>query len=452
MAPSVDINIPLGIAAIWGYYDIVQYLLDQGTNPHWVAKRCDIIPKNLSTNAPEEVPLVAAVLGGNKKIVSLLLKPEFRLPDDKPEYSRAILSAARIGRSDLVDLLLQITGRTLGDYEVFREAMLWEAVYHNQEGIVQLLLDHGANPNDITVEPFESDNRKGPEYVTISASSSDAICIAAVTVTSVDQERSPCNWISNDGRFPMGFSIHIPDFSHEELLPQFKYKKETVCDSKPRQHFYKDINELQCPPVFKEFPKFDEEIGYENITQVLVDGVTTCKPAIGEEVSDEDLSRLRKGIKNHSRIGGETWTYGIKRRHVAKRREWQPLGCDLKNAVVVSKGYTARAICEHPSSTGPDYGNREEGMFCDMCTKKLWPFCSVKVTANCFDEEHRVLRGDHRGFKRGINRSSVHKSYEDIQVWDGWIALVPSQCLCWSEAFCILPVSIRPFYLLKFLT
>ncbi|GBF64959.1 hypothetical protein TMEN_7676 [Trichophyton mentagrophytes] len=203
------------------------------------------------------------------------------------------------------------------------------------------------------------------------------------------------------------------------LLPQFKYKKETVCDSKPRQHFYRDINELQCPPVFKEFPKFDEETGYENITQVLVDGVTTCKPAIGEEVSDEDLSRLRKGIKNHSRIGGETWTYGIKRRHVAKRREWLPLGCDLKNAVVVSKGYTARAICEHPSSTGPDYGNREEGMFCDMCTKKLWPFCWVKATANCFDEEHRVLRGDHRGFKRGINGSSVHKSYEDIQVWDG---------------------------------
>lgn len=355
---------------------------------------------------------------------------------------------------------------TLGEFDLFKEGVKTDTIGGDMPNVA--LFDsngqrigfkngekHGKVKSgqgyDITVEPFESDNRKDPEYVTISASSSDAICIAAVTVTGADQgknmdktwawnggfgflcgnlawypskklttasERSPCIWISNDGRFPMGFSIHIPDFSHEELLPQFKDKKETVCDSKPRQHFYKDINELQCPPVFKEFPKFDEDTGYENITQVLVDGVTTCKPEIGENVSDEDLSRLRKAIKNHPRIGGESWTYGVKRNQVFKRKDWKPLGCDMKNAVVVSKGYTARAICEHPTSAGPDYGNREEGLFCDMCTKKLWPFCSVKVTANCFDETQRVLRGDHPGFKRGINETSMHKSYQDIQVWD----------------------------------
>lgn len=162
MASSVDINTvnyffgqPLGLASIWGYYDIMQYLLDQGANPHWVAKRRDIVPsypfhiglRKFEYKCPGGSALAAAVLGGNKKIVSLLLKPELRLPDDESEYFRAILSAVRIGRSDLIDQLLQITGRTLSDYEYLREAMLWEAVYHNQEGIVRLLLDHGANPN-----------------------------------------------------------------------------------------------------------------------------------------------------------------------------------------------------------------------------------------------------------------------------------------------------------------
>ncbi|OAL62408.1 hypothetical protein A7C99_6991 [Trichophyton rubrum] len=239
---------------------------------------------------------------------------------------------------------------TLGEFDVFKERVKTDTISGDMPNVA--LFDangrrigfkngekHGKVKSgqgyDITVEPFESDNRKDPEYVTISASRSDAICIAAVTVTGADQ-----------------------DFSHEELLPQFKYKKETVCNSEPRQHFYKDINELQCPPVFKEFPKFDEETGYKNNTQVLLNGVTTCKPAIGEEVSDEDLSRLRKGIKNHSRIGSESWTYGVKRNQIFKRKDWKPLGCDLKNAVVVSKGYTARAICEHPTSAAPTMGTR----------------------------------------------------------------------------------------------
>ncbi|OAL72483.1 hypothetical protein A7D00_3485 [Trichophyton violaceum] len=262
---------------------------------------------------------------------------------------------------------------TLGEFDVFKERVKTDTISGDMPNVA--LFDangrrigfkngekHGKVKSgqgyDITVEPFESENRKDPEYVTISASRSDAICIAAVTVTGADQERSACIWISNDGRFLMGFLIHIPDFSHEELLPQFMYKEETVCNSEPREHFYKDINELQCPPVFKEFPKFDEEPGYKNITQVLLNGVTICKPAIGEEVSDEDLSRLRKGIKNHPRIGGESWTYGVKRNQIFKRKSWKPLGCDLKNAVVVSKGYTARAICEHPTSVAPTMGTR----------------------------------------------------------------------------------------------
>ena len=96
---------------------------------------------------------------------------------------------------------------------------------------------------DITIAPYADNDKADPEYVSISASSSDAVCIVAVTVVGADtngaggaqqwgwngdfgkmcgqvwypsrksitdanaeQIRPACIWISNDGRFPMGFT------------------------------------------------------------------------------------------------------------------------------------------------------------------------------------------------------------------------------------------------------
>lgn len=91
---------------------------------------------------------------------------------------------------------------TLGEFDVFKERVKTDTISGDMPNVA--LFDangrrigfkngekHGKVKSgqgyDITVEPFESDNRKDPEYVTISASRSDAICIAAVTVTGADQ-------------------------------------------------------------------------------------------------------------------------------------------------------------------------------------------------------------------------------------------------------------------------
>ncbi|EFQ99377.1 ankyrin repeat protein [Nannizzia gypsea CBS 118893] len=163
LASSVDINTvnyyfgqPLGLAAIWGHIDIVRYLLDHGADPHWIAEQSKSIAicsieaayQLFEYKCPGGSALAAAALGGNNEIVSLLLEPEFRLSTLDREYCRAILYAARIGRPDLINLLLQVEGGSIRDDNYLREAMLWEAVCHNREKTVKLLLDHGANANE----------------------------------------------------------------------------------------------------------------------------------------------------------------------------------------------------------------------------------------------------------------------------------------------------------------
>ncbi|KAF3481463.1 F-box domain and ankyrin repeat protein [Arthroderma uncinatum] len=168
MAASVDINSfndffgkPLPLAAVWGHLEIVQYLLDHGADPYvaagsWDHNRPGIQIMGIGVaiheyRDPKGSALAAATLGGHWEIVFLLLQPKFRLPPSTAEYFRAILCGVRIDRMDLIDLLLQAAGHSLGSLGKFRDLMLWEAVCHNLESMVQTLLDHGA---DINRDPY----------------------------------------------------------------------------------------------------------------------------------------------------------------------------------------------------------------------------------------------------------------------------------------------------------
>lgn len=68
-----------------------------------------------------------------------------------------------------------------------------------------------------------------------------------------------------------------------------------------------------------------------------------------------------------------------------------------KNQLVVAPKLaygTATELCESWNSSGPDYVNIEEGMFCSIETKTLYPICGkegVAEDALCFDVEKEAL-------------------------------------------------------------
>lgn len=57
------------------------------------------------------------------------------------------------------------------------------------------------------------------------------------------------------------------------------------------------------------------------------------------------------------------------------------LSIGLKNR----PGLLADELCSMGNSWGPDWVNEEEGKFCRMSDKTLWPLCSPEDLDNCFD-------------------------------------------------------------------
>lgn len=151
---------PLQLAAAWDRLEIVRYLLDCGADPYAntdpYIKADDIYLESSRQlgfrdrhvyRSPVGSALRVAVLGGHEEIVRLLLKPAYRLSHSTTEYFQAILAGARGGHIHLINLLLQFTGKAISDFEELGGEMLWEAARHNQEAVVQMLLDSGIDVN-----------------------------------------------------------------------------------------------------------------------------------------------------------------------------------------------------------------------------------------------------------------------------------------------------------------
>ena len=115
-----------------------------------------------------------------------------------------------------------------------------------------------------------------PEYLTIEAAGTDAICITYVTVTGAAGDertwhagymksctdgsdlwypspdtvpgtdyRPGCVWLSSDDRFLQGLTVHLPSFGFpevkkaEKMAEQYKSFPDTLCKAPGRQALYK---------------------------------------------------------------------------------------------------------------------------------------------------------------------------------------------------------------------
>lgn len=145
-------GLPLPIAAAWGHLHIVRYLIDRGADPClWHGNLGEHNPLTFTKlylssyiyRHPSGSALRAAILGGHEEIVRFLLDPEYQIPHER-EWDRSIIAGVRGGHLHLCQLLIQIAvhSRSEVNYE-----MLQEAAIHNQQAVIQILLDDGVNIN-----------------------------------------------------------------------------------------------------------------------------------------------------------------------------------------------------------------------------------------------------------------------------------------------------------------
>lgn len=158
---------PLQLAAAWGHVGIVRHLLRCGANPHLLGRDDHTVCEDFLWRKPDrlghyeyiELPsrhrldrcsigsaLRVAVLGGHDDIVSLLLEPEYCISTDTNEYVATLLSVSSHGRVDMLQRLIQATGRDiLEDIPWLGEELLRRAAYYQQTSFVEWLLDRGTN-------------------------------------------------------------------------------------------------------------------------------------------------------------------------------------------------------------------------------------------------------------------------------------------------------------------
>ncbi|KAI8662882.1 hypothetical protein NCS56_01093000 [Fusarium sp. Ph1] len=85
--------------------------------------------------------------------------------------------------------------------------------------------------------------------------------------------------------------------------------------------------------------------------------------------------------------------------------------------VVITKeaGYNTTELCTSETSWGPDFVSLDEGLYCDMGSRELWPVCREdKDVIPCFDVETiKIEYGDK------VERDSIpqQKEFTEIIQW-----------------------------------
>ena len=112
----------------------------------------------------------------------------------------------------------------------------------------------------------------------------------------------------------------------------------------------------------------------------------------------------------------------FKRRDSTKtqQRKARPQSAKMAERLWVNSrpSQSAVELCNSPTSRGSDFVSTNEGLFCDMDTKTLYPLCSKKKTVGCFDLHADKLQLRRRGGAKLQSRSKSVKQYKKITYSD----------------------------------
>lgn len=184
---------------------------------------------------------------------------------------------------------------------------------------------------DVWADYFKKGNTEKAEYITVSASGTDAICISAITVTfpassdtyaflpgevaavcnnhkpeynyywsesatsvqfrsesgTTKDARPKCLWIDkpDDGEKAThceGFQVHLPDFKLDNST--FKGWQEDpshMCDSLARFGSYDKLDTTMCPEIFSPAPPYGKNLP--------LDTISACTPAAKDSTTDPGI-------------------------------------------------------------------------------------------------------------------------------------------------------------------
>ncbi|KAK1142048.1 hypothetical protein N8T08_008254 [Aspergillus melleus] len=142
---------------------------------------------------------------------------------------------------------------------------------------------------------------------------------------------------------------------------------------------------------------------------ILPDSIPTFFSPPLQYTDSGALKRPDKGIDRKSRGYPDFTDWNV---HDTKRNHMRD--CSLED-------HSARELCEHPNSLGPDFVNKGEMLFCDMETGKLWPLCDESRAGPCFILDARQMQhvqasiGDEKGMV--IRNWAAVKEYKQYEKW-----------------------------------
>ena len=304
----------------------------------------------------------------------------------------------------------------------------------------------------LTIKPTKNGGKQAqPEYVSIVMQENDGICLSAVIAMgdsaqwtwlgdmgytcgaqwynsqfAVGNSNDPsrCVWLDADhtnGIVAKGLSMHIRDFSGDpDLVKQYTEDQARLCQNSARMTF-------QPEPIVPDsmIPFFHPPLKYDRAGEGQSHG--------SDASSGGPLQKPNQGIDRKARAypdGTDMNIHDTRRRHTRDMtsRETKNSGNvkGIKNNrsenLVISNipGHSAKELCEHPMSLGPDFVSTVEKIFCDMETAKWWPLCDDTHDHNCFDLEHKILKSDvpgAKGTRNEISARSLPKQYETSKEW-----------------------------------
>lgn len=294
----------------------------------------------------------------------------------------------------------------------------------------------------------------------------------------------PCFWMDGAGKlggeFPVAMSARLFDFffpgaqGAESMAKQWTERPDTLCDAPARQNFYRKAGD--CIPFYPsgntDVNYKDPDNGYDfSFTTIKQGHITNCKnagekfqrrqfggapvpPAVesiiktaklqstlvlgplagraaatGTATASTPAATVPQGVDlpNNDKTTGTLLDRLPESRH-KEPQKW----CQERHLVVTRHAaHSARDVCGSQSSWGPDMAAVNEGLYCDMCTRKVFPICGAKKKPApgkvgilggtiCFDLKTKEFRVQGKVASRDVlAREGVQrKEYHVVKEWN----------------------------------